>query len=82
MSPDDNKVDYLSKEVPKPDNLEELLTVSEKLANDFIFVRVDLYSIENKIYFGELTFFPWAANRRLTVERLNKELGDLIHLPV
>tara|TARA_B110000967_G_scaffold14789_1_gene14147 strand:- start:420 stop:1295 length:876 start_codon:yes stop_codon:yes gene_type:complete len=82
MSPDTNNVDYLSKEVPKPDNLEELLSVSEKLANDFIFVRVDLYSIENKIYFGELTFFPWAANKRLTVERLNKELGDLIQLPV
>ncbi|WP_452228872.1 MULTISPECIES: ATP-grasp fold amidoligase family protein [unclassified Lacinutrix] len=82
LSPDTNKKDYLSKDISKPDNLEELITVAKKLAGDFIFVRVDLYSIENKIYFGELTFFPWAANKRLTVERLNFELGDLIKLPI
>ncbi len=79
---DTNIKSYLSKNIPKPDNLEELISISKKLSKEFIFVRVDLYSISGKIYFGELTFFPWAALQRLTVERLNKELGDAITLPV
>jgi len=77
-----NKKDFLSKPIPKPDNLEELISIAEKLADKFIFVRIDLYSIENKIYFGELTFFPFAGNKRITIEHLNTKLGDLIKLPI
>jgi len=81
LEPDLNKHDFLSKDIPKPNNLNELIIIAEKLADGFIFIRVDLYSISDKIYFGELTFFPTAGNKRLRVERLNKELGDLIQLP-
>lgn len=77
---DDNG--FLKKDLPKPDNFEELITIAKTLAEEFIFVRVDLYSINDKIYFGELTFFPTGALKRLSVERLNKELGDLIQLPI
>ncbi len=42
----------------KPENFEELIKVCEKLSEDFPFVRVDLYMVKNKIYFGELTFTP------------------------
>lgn len=79
---DKNRKNYLNKDILKPENLEALIGIAKKLSEDFIFVRVDLYSIRGKIYFGELTFFPWAALKRLTVERLNKELGDLIELPI
>lgn len=41
-----------------PTQLNEMIKLSEELARDFDFVRVDLFSIGNKIYFGELTFFP------------------------
>lgn len=44
--------------VPRPDNLEELLRVARILSKDFDFVRVDLYSVHGKVYFGELTFTP------------------------
>lgn len=79
---DNNTKSYIDKDLARPENLEELIEISKKLSKDFIFVRVDLYSISGKPYFGELTFFPWAALKRLTVERLNKELGDLIRLPI
>ncbi len=39
-----------------PKNLEEMIYVSDVLSREFDYVRVDLYSIHNKIYFGELTF--------------------------
>jgi hypothetical protein len=79
---DINTKSYLYKAIPKPENLDELIDIAKKLSEDFIFIRVDLYSISGKIYFGELTFFPWAGLKRLTVEHLNKELGDLIQLPI
>jgi hypothetical protein len=79
---DSNTKNYLEIDIPKPENLDEMINISNKLSEDFIFVRVDLYSIKMKVYFGELTFFPWGGKVRLTVERFNKEFGDLIQLPI
>ena len=42
----------------KPDNLREMLTIAEKLGANFDFIRVDLYSVDNNTYFGELTNYP------------------------
>lgn len=44
--------------IEKPKNYEKMVRIAEKLAIDFKFVRVDLYEINGKIYFGELTFCP------------------------
>lgn len=44
--------------LPKPFNYEKMIELAEILAKDIPFVRVDFYEVENKIYFGELTFFP------------------------
>lgn len=49
------------REIERPDNLDEMISVAETLANDFPFVRVDLYSVSGKVYFGELTFYPWSG---------------------
>lgn len=49
------------REIPKPENLNEMLEVAEKLSEDFPYVRVDLYSVDGKVYFGELTFYPWSG---------------------
>lgn len=48
------------KTISKPKHLKEMLAMAEKLARfvDNAFVRVDLYDINDKIYFGELTFYP------------------------
>lgn len=42
--------------IPIPANLNNLIAVAECLARPFPVVRVDLYSIDGKIYFGEMTF--------------------------
>lgn len=48
-------------EPERPTNLAEMIWVAETLARGFEFVRVDLYNIEGRIYFGEMTFFPGAG---------------------
>lgn len=44
--------------VPKPKRLEQMLQIARILSADFDFVRVDLYEVNGKVYFGELTFTP------------------------
>lgn len=39
-----------------PKNYNEMINVVKKIADDFKFVRVDLYNINGVVYFGELTF--------------------------
>ena len=41
-----------------PEQLEEMCTMAEKLAEGIPFVRIDLYTVEHKVYFGEMTFTP------------------------
>lgn len=42
----------------RPAQLEEMLAMARKLSAPFPHARVDLYSVQGKIYFGEITFFP------------------------
>lgn len=44
--------------IEKPGQLKRMLEIAEKLSEGLEFVRVDLYEVDNKVYFGELTFTP------------------------
>ncbi len=61
---------------PKPENLDEMLKIAHQLSSDFPFVRVDLYNVDNKIYFGELTFYPWTGYVQFTPDEFDFELGS------
>lgn len=61
----------------KPSNYEKMLEISEKLSKEFDFVRVDLYEINNKVYFGELTFCPGNGLEEFTPEEWDYKLGKL-----
>ena len=50
--------DETSDKIEKPEHLEQMIDIAKKLSADFKFVRVDLYDINGKVYFGELTFSP------------------------
>ena len=45
----------------KPENLEKMLEIAEKISQPFSFARIDLYNIDGKIYFGEITLTPAAG---------------------
>lgn len=66
--------------VDKPDNLEEMLDIAVKLSKDFKFIRVDLYSVNNKIYFGELTFYHGSGYEEIYPDEYNFWMGDLLDL--
>lgn len=71
----------VSGKIEKPENLEEMLEISRKLSEEFPFVRVDLYNIDGKIIFGELTWIPMGGNCVITPDSFDYELGELLELP-
>lgn len=66
--------------IPKPSLLKEMKEIAEKLAEDFKFVRVDLYQIEDKIYFGELTFSPAGCVFAFMTEKFLNEMGEKLKI--
>ncbi len=68
------------KDMKKPDNFDEMVKIAKKLCEDFPYVRVDLYNIEGKIYFGELTFCSGAGYQAAKPLEYEKVLGDLIRI--
>ncbi len=67
MSKDGKKANANLK-IAKPKNLDKMFKLAEKLSRNFKFVRIDLYNVDGKIYFGEYTFYPSAGldNTRTT----------------
>ena len=67
------------KEVPKPDNLGEMLELSRKLSEGFSHVRVDWYSLSgNRLVFGEMTFSSFSGFCEWIPEKYNQILGSFI----
>ncbi len=67
--------------VERPEKLEEMLRLSEILAKDIPHVRVDWYIIDNRLYFGELTFFDSSGFDDFIPDEYNYILGEWISLP-
>lgn len=70
----------IDEDAPKPGNLNEMLEIASKLSEDFPFARVDLYSINSKIYFGEITFFPWSGYMEFEPDEFDFILGEKFKL--
>ena len=71
--------DY-SKKLLLPENLNEMASIAERLSERIPFVRVDLYNVEGKIHFGEMTFFPAAGMGSFSPREWDGILGDWLNL--
>ncbi|MDD2285127.1 MAG: ATP-grasp fold amidoligase family protein [Paludibacter sp.] len=69
-------------DIPKPSYLSELLHISEALAKDFAYVRVDFYVLnDGSFLFGEMTFAPGSGFYHWDPPEYDKIIGDEIKLP-
>lgn len=66
----------------KPDNFDEMLRYSKLLSEEFQFVRVDFYSINNKVYFGELTLYPSSGWKKFPKIDMDEILGEKISMNI
>jgi len=69
------------RDVPRPENLEKMIEVAEKISQGFPQVRVDLYNVNGRIYFGEMTFFSASGMNNDLSREFQLMIGDRIHLP-
>lgn len=60
----------------KPKNYERMLEIAKQLAQPFSYVRVDLYNVDGKIYFGEMTFAQGAGYSKFTNKHSDMWLGS------
>lgn len=76
-----SKEEYKSHKIhPKPKKLKEMIEISKILSEGFKMVRVDLYEVNEKVYFGELTFSPVAGSFYFNNEQSKEELGNYLKL--
>lgn len=74
--PNDYSIDF---NIPK--NFDKMCKISEELSSKIPFLRVDFYSIYDRIYVGELTFFPGSGYLAFKPEEWDYTFGSWIKLP-
>ena len=62
--------------IARPMNFEQMNSIASQLSAGFDFVRIDLYNIDGKIYFGEFTLTPTAGELKLRPESWDLKLGE------
>ena len=72
---------WSTKEIKKPAGFDKMIELAEKLAKGYRHVRVDLYDINGKIYFGELTFFHFAGKTPFIPSEWDTKIGEWLKLP-
>lgn len=68
--------------VEKPKSFDRMHSIAKTLAQDFYYVRVDLYNLEGEIYFGELTFHSESGLGAFVPTKWDHNFGNILKLPL
>lgn len=66
--------------VARPVFLGDMIRICYKLSKKMKFSRIDLYVIDNTIYFGEITLYPAAGFGKFVPETWDEKLGSFLNL--
>lgn len=75
---DDN---ILDPQILCPKNLDEMIKIAKVLSQDFTFARIDLYNIDGKIYFGEITLSPNSGFDADITYKTDLMFGEKLRIP-
>lgn len=67
--------------IEKPSMFEQMIELAKALSAPFPFVRVDLYEANQKVYFGEFTFFPCSGMPDFIPLSYDKIVGAMLTIP-
>lgn len=65
----------------KPEHFEEMKRIAEELSKGLPHVRMDLYIIKGKVYFGEYTFYHFGGVVPFRPSSWDLTLGNMLELP-
>jgi len=66
--------------LPKPEHINEMFDMASMLSKEMSYSRIDLYEVDGKIYFGEITFFPDSGFDANLLAETDDLLGNLLDL--
>lgn len=64
-----------------PKNLKLQIDIARRLSKNMAFSRIDLYEVDEKVYFGEITLYPANGIGVFVPNKYNYVLGKMINLP-
>jgi len=67
---------WISPERERPERLDEMISIAERLGSETDFVRVDLYALPDRIVFGELTSYPAGGDSPFEPQWFDAEFGS------
>ena len=71
----------IERKLSMPSNFNEMVTIAEKLSKPFPQVRVDLYNVNGRVYFGEFTFYDGSGYMKYDPDEFDYDLGSKFVLP-
>ena len=75
-------VSIASKALPRPECSDKIIDTARILSKPFPEVRVDLYVVNNKVYFGELTFTSLGGMMNYYTPKYLEEMGEVVKLKI
>jgi hypothetical protein len=67
--------------ISPPTQLNYMLEIAEDLSSYFPYARVDFYQVDERVIFGEMTFFPAGGYPDFNPSNYDKVWGDMLTLP-
>ncbi len=67
--------------LPKPDRMDKMFKLAELLSKNLPYARIDLYNVDGKIYFGEITLYPASGLDNKLLAETDVLYGGKINLP-
>ena len=68
--------------IERPEELDQMLDIATRLAGNIPFVRVDLYVIAHRVFFGELTLYPAGGFETFEPDTFDYKMGQWLTLPI
>ena len=66
--------------IEKPEKLDEMINIAKILSDGLPHVRVDLYSVRDKVFFGELTFYHGSGFEKFSPENFGYTVGKWLRI--
>ena len=70
------------KVIEKPETFEEMKSIAARLSEGEPHMRVDLYEVNGKVYFGEITFYHFGGLTPFEPEEWDYTFGSWLKLPL
>lgn len=66
--------------IQKPATYEKAREIAERLSSELTFARIDLYLLDSRIYFGEITLIPAAGRLNFSPFTFDFDMGQKLNL--